>query len=71
MQTSTEKLVDLVGLILAEDRDFLAVAITSETTEELKRLHLAAIDDRRARKDFMANLALSAVLPGQKFSESD
>jgi hypothetical protein len=46
MQTATEKLVDLVGLILAEDRDLLAVAITSETTEELKRLHLAAIDDR-------------------------
>jgi hypothetical protein len=67
MQTSTEKLVDLVGLILAEDRDLIAVAITSETTEELKRLHLAAIDDRR--KDFMANLTLSAVLPGQKFSD--
>jgi hypothetical protein len=56
MQTSTEKLVDLVGLILAEDRDLLAVSITRETTEQLNRLHLSAVDERREMKDLMANV---------------
>jgi hypothetical protein len=56
MQTATEKLVDLVGLILAEDRDLLAVSITRETTEQLNRLYLSAVDERREMKDLMANV---------------